>query len=78
MVAKGILMGYQATCTRTYDDGEPCLGEIEDDENGMLECAVCMAVSLQLVKRKGDLFLTFEGSHGDRVLSFQTNNVESN
>jgi len=71
-------MSYQATCTRTYEDGEPCMGEIEDMEDSILECSVCMAVSLQLVNRNGDLLLTFEGSHGDKVLSFQTNTVESN
>jgi hypothetical protein len=69
-------MAYQATCTRTYDDGEPCLGEIEDDEDGMLECSVCMAVSLQLVRRHGELLLVFEGGLADRVLSFQKHNGE--
>jgi hypothetical protein len=72
-------VAYQATCTRTYDDGEPCLGEIEDTEDGVLECSVCMAVSLQLVHcSEGCLHLTYEGSPGDTVLHFQTNNIGSN
>jgi hypothetical protein len=71
-----------ATCTRQYTFGgktlEFCLGEIEDNEDGQLECNSCYAVSIQLVRRKGKLFLTYEGSLGDRVLSFTTNNVNEN
>ena len=65
-------------CGRTYDDGEPCMGNLVDTEDGMIECEVCYAVSLQLVRRKGQLLLTYEGRLADRVLGFQTQNMEDN
>lgn len=59
-------------CGRVYECG-PCLGTMETQDDGTIECDGCYAIANQVVERGGELILTNVAELGDYVQAVQTN-----
>lgn len=60
-------------CERVWPGIGPCLGTMDEQEDGTIECDGCFVVTNQLVVRDGELILTIHGEVGDVLLAVQTN-----
>ncbi len=60
-------------CERVWPNLGPCLGTMETQDDGTIECDGCYVITNQLVNRGGELILTNQAEVGDMLMAVQTN-----